>query len=382
MTLNRILIDSNWTPYAKDIINRGEDHEQIYYHFSDLSTRIPGYLDWAREFISQVDAVIDLDFVETYDINNSTIDFSVRDQSYSDGSLLGLCALKDTWIEADIYLSNLTSTNQNYNTFIHELGHALGLGEPGHDLRWDQDDTSMSYNASDITGNYNLTYTLNDWDALLIIWGSEDNIKFGDSAANVLLGQRGSTQNDSISGLHGDDHIYGFGGKDSLFGGSGRDTIYGGYGGDILNGGKQGDAIYGSRGSDYILGKDGSDNIFAGQGSDTIFGGSGADFIRGGGGQNNIDAGEDDEQQDHIFIFTDVETNGRPNNGSFMDFIENIEKNDRIYILGSEMNDKLGFVDNGNYVDIYHNNSIEARLLNTELNATQIEDITSFFSEI
>ena len=24
--------------------------------------------------------------------------------------------------------------------------HALGIGEPGFDLRWDQDDTAMSYN--------------------------------------------------------------------------------------------------------------------------------------------------------------------------------------------------------------------------------------------
>ena len=62
-----------------------------------------------------------------------------------------------------------------------------------------------------------------------------------------------------------------------------------------------------------------------------------------------------------------------------MDLIKNIEENDRIYILGNEATDNLEFADNGNFVDIYHNNSIEARLLNTELNIGQVEDMTSFF---
>jgi len=379
MTLAGILINSSWTPYAKNIINRGTNDEQIYYYILDSSTLIPGYTDWAQNHIAQVDTAIDLDFIETYNINHSTISFHVRDRIPSDGNILGQCSLKNSWIEADAYLSNIASINHNYNTFIHEFGHALGLGEPGGDLRWSQDDTSMSYNASDITDDYNVTYTSNDWHALLSMWGSEDNIKSGDSAANVLLGQRGVTHAESIYGHDGSDLIFGFGGKDSLIGGGGSDTIYGGYGGDILDGGNQGDSIYGSHGSDYIMGRAGSDNIFAGQGADTIFGGSGADFIRGGGGPNNIDAGEDDGQQDHIYIFTDVETNSRPNNGSFMDIIENIEGNDRIYILGNEATDNLRFADNGNFVDIYHNNSIEARLLNTELNTSQVEDMTSFF---
>ncbi|EAU72533.1 Peptidase, metallopeptidase [Synechococcus sp. BL107] len=379
MTLAGTLINSTWTPYAQNIINRGTNNEQVYYYISDSSTLIPGYIDWAQNYIKQVDAIIDLDFIETGNINNSTISFHVRNHIPSDENILGRCSLKGTWIEADTYLSNRATTNSNYNTFIHEFGHALGLGEPGYDTRWDQDDTSMSYNSSDITGDFNITYTSNDWDALLSIWGSEDHAKSGDSAANLLFGQRGDTPSESIYGLDGSDLIFGFGGKDSLIGGNGSDTIYGGYGGDILDGGNQDDEIYGSHGSDYILGRAGSDNVFAGQGADTIFGGSGADFIRGGGGPNNIDAGENDGQQDHIYIYTDVETNGRPNDGSFMDLVENIEENDRIYILGNEIIDNLGFVDNGNFVDIYHNNSIEARLLNTDLNSSQVEEMTSFF---
>ena len=94
---------------------------------------------------------------------------------------------------------------------------------------------------------------------------------------------------------------------------------------------------------------------------------------------NKIDVGENDNSQDLIYIFADVATNDRPNDGSFMDLIENIESNDRIYILGNEATDNLGFVDNGSFVDIYHNDAIEARLLNTELTASQVEGMTSFF---
>ena len=58
------------------------------------------------------------------------------------------------------------------NTFIHELGHALGLGEPGYDERWDQDDTAMSYNEGDV--GWQTWYTESDLRALISIWGKED----------------------------------------------------------------------------------------------------------------------------------------------------------------------------------------------------------------
>ena len=377
MSLSDVLIDTLWTPYAVGVIIGNVEYESIYYHFTDESTLIPGYSAWARSFIADVDAAIDLDFVETSDINISTIDFLIRDQSWADVNL-GLASIQNGWIEAETYLSTSVTSDSNYNTFIHEFGHALGLGEPGYDSRWDQDDTSMSYNPSN-GDEFNKEYTDNDWDALITIWGSEDFIKYGDSLGNILKAQSGKIHKDSIFGFGGNDLIYGYGGKDSIDGGAGNDTIYGGYGGDILKGLDGDDMIYASHGSDYILAGSGNDNIFAGRGADTIFGGAGADTIRGGGGPNDIDVGDNDGSQDLVYIFSDVDTNDRPDDGSFIDLIENVEEIDRIYIMGSSSTDHLDFVDQGDFIDIYHNDAHEVRLLDTELTAGQVKDITSFF---
>ena len=75
MSLQDVLVDSLWTPYVKEVINDNVEYESIYYHFTDESTLIPGYSAWTRSFIADVNAAIDLDFVETSDINISTIDF-------------------------------------------------------------------------------------------------------------------------------------------------------------------------------------------------------------------------------------------------------------------------------------------------------------------
>ena len=156
MSLQDVLVDTLWTPYVEEVINENVKYEAIYYHFTDESTLIPGYSEWARSFIADVDASIDLDFVETSDINISTIDFVIRDQSWAD-RILGMTAIQGGWIEAETYLSTSVKADSNHNTFIHELGHALGLGEPGYDSRWNQEETSMSYNSSN-GGKFNKKY--------------------------------------------------------------------------------------------------------------------------------------------------------------------------------------------------------------------------------
>ena len=89
--------------------------------------------------------------------------------------------------------------------------------------------------------------------------------------------------------------------------------------------------------------------------------------------------GNNDGSQDLVSIFSDVDTNDRPDDGSFIDLIENVEEIDRIYIMGNSSTDHLDFIDKGDFIDIYHNDAHEARLLETELTAGQVQDITSFF---
>ena len=143
MSLRDVLVDDSWTPIITSTIDDDIEFESITYYFSDSSTKISGFEEFARDFIAEVDARLDIDFREAANNNYTTIDFYNRDWTNSDGDTLGMC----TWYPAG-YITSETfvlgverNRHNSYNTFVHELGHALGLGEPGFDARWDQDDT-------------------------------------------------------------------------------------------------------------------------------------------------------------------------------------------------------------------------------------------------
>ena len=376
MSLRSVLLNSTWTPEVRNIIENDVDIESITYYFSDSSTNISGFENFARDFIDEVDAAIDLDFIEASSNDSTTIDFYVRDWSYADGTNLGLCTWYGSgYITSETFVKNGIALNSNYNTFVHEFGHALGLGEPGSDPRWDQSDTAMSYN-SNIFGEYRTSFAPADWSALESLWGVEDFILVGNSNANTLLAQYGEVHADSIEGRSGDDILKGYGGKDTLLGGNGDDLIYGGYGGDSMNGGSSNDTIYASHGSDYIVAGLGSDDIYAGQGADTIIGGSGADTIRGGGGPNDIDAGND-SSRDNIYVFADVQNNVRSDDGSFVDILRNIDSSDNIYIDSYTASGSLGFSEDGNQINIFHNGAHEASVLGSGLSVNEVRAITS-----
>ena len=379
MSLRDVLLDGTWTPEIVNIINRGIDIEAITYYFSDTSTNVSGFEDFARSFISEVDAALDLDFIEGSVDESATIDFYIRNWTGADGNTLGLCTWYGSgYIASETFVkpgASLSYSYNSYNTFVHEFGHALGLGEPGFDARWDQDDTAMSYN-SDAYGEYRTSFAPSDWTALESLWGVEDFILVGDSNANILRAQSGAIHADSIDGKAGNDVLKGFGGQDTLLGGQGDDLIYGGYGGDLLKGNENNDTIYASHGSDYILGNLGNDDIYAGQGADTVIGGAGADTIRGGGGPNDIDAG-DDSDRDQIYVFADVQINGRPDDGSFVDVLRNIDYSDRIYIYAASSSGTLGFSEDGNKINIFHNGSHEASIVGSDLSVNEVRSITS-----
>ena len=376
MSLRDVLIDDSWTPGIVSIINDDIEFESITYYFSDSSTNISGFEKFARDFIAEVDARLDIDFIEASTSAYTTIDFYNRDWINSDGHTLGLCTQYGSgYITSETFVKNGIALNSNYNTFVHEFGHALGLGEPGSDPRWDQDDTAMSYNSNDFD-DFRTSFAPEDWSALESLWGVEDFILVGDSNANTLLAQYGEVHADSIQGRAGDDTLKGYGGKDTLIGGNGDDLIYGGYGGDILYGGSSNDEIYASRGSDYIVADLGDDDIYAGQGADTIIGGAGADTIRGGGGPNDIDAGND-SSRDQIYVFADVQVNGRPDDGSYVDVLRNIRSSDRIYIYATSSSGALGFSEDGNQVNIFHNGAHEASIVGSGLSVNEVRAITS-----
>ena len=199
--------------------------------------------------IERIDALIDLDFVYTDDSRMSALDiYTTTRQS---GDPLGLFSPSNTFAEINNYIDPSHTNQSNTNTFVHELGHYLGLYDIGWDNRYDQVDSLMSYNTSPLfPGGYRTWYSANDLDLFFDIWGLEDDGNFneleGDSSDNSLVGS--SATHDFLVAYNGNDYLQANQGKDKLFGGDGNDELRAGNGRDVLTGGEGSDSLYGGFG--------------------------------------------------------------------------------------------------------------------------------------
>ena len=72
-----------------------------------------------------------------------------------------------------------------------------------------------------------------------------------------------------------------------------------------------------------------------------------------------------------------MQINGRPDNGSFVDILRNIDSLDRIYIYASSSSGSLGFSEDGNQINIFHNGAHEASILGSGLSVEEVRSITS-----
>lgn len=223
-----------------------------------------------------------------------------------------------------------------YFTFIHELGHALGLAHP-HDgtVPPEADEDHLKYSimsyrdyAGDSNGFYDsswfpTTLMLNDIAALQFLYGANtawhtgDDTYSWDAAAIVYetiwdaggsdtidaSSQAQAVRIDLNSGAWSEIGAAHWNGQASV-----RDTLAIAYGavienaigsafGDFLtgnaaantlNGGLGNDALYGGDGDDYLNGEGGSDTIHGGNGSDHLSGGlnDGADHMYGEDGND------------------------------------------------------------------------------------------------
>lgn len=232
-----------------------------------------------------------------------------------------------------------TVGNWGFATYVHEIGHALGLDHPGdynggsptyaNDALYAQDSqmyTLMSYFDADETGAdwyasdgrwyYAQTPMLHDVMAIQAIYGAETTTRTGNTTygfnANADVWLYDFTQN-----RHPVLTIYDAGGIDTLdlSGWSYSCTInlapgsyshcdmmtynvaiaagtfiengIGGGGADVLNGNDLANVLTGLAGNDTISGLAGNDSLYGGDGNDTLTGGAGDDFIDGGAGTDS-----------------------------------------------------------------------------------------------
>ena len=232
-SLQQSLATGYWSDAVKNLYeNFLLDGETVTIQITDQSNYYSDLdLGLMRLSVMEIDQYIDLDFEFTSDLSVSDIDVFLGDRTYQD--YLGLATLQDSWISLDVLGDNAESYNSNINTFIHEFMHALGIGEPGYDRRWDQDDTVMSYNRGNQI-DWRTAPGSADLAALVSLWGAEDDSLLASSSLQRVNGSANDQQNDNLIGSVAGDFLMGSGGDDIINGGAGDDDVFGGVGRDTF----------------------------------------------------------------------------------------------------------------------------------------------------
>ncbi|ABM78027.1 calcium-binding protein [Prochlorococcus marinus] len=162
---------------------------------------------------------------------------------------------------------------------------------------------------------------------------------------------------------------------------------------DNLQGGDGNDILTGFRGADVLSGGNGDDQLRAGNGRDLITGGTGGDSLYGGFG-NNTFTGERDGQVDSLYFKSDqfaynwiYDSASNSPNGEKVDVIKAMDAHDQVFVQGVTTSElSFGSLSNfstatGNFsgVGIYANGFLEAIYAGGDLNASQLQAMTSGF---
>jgi len=308
----------------------------------------------ARWALDAWEAVADMNFVEV----SSGAEITFADDQPGAGTattMLGATIQSATVNISTNWLNTYGTSLDSYSlqTYIHEIGHALGLGHMGPynttgtygvDNIFTNDSWNVSlmsyFSQTDNTSvNASYAYTVLPMIADILavqslygapgsssatsgnttygpnsglggflgtlfgqVFGSSTNpaVYDGGSVAMTLYDQGGidtldlsnSRTNDRIdlaSGAFSD--IDGLRGNLAIARGTVIERVHAGSGNDTVQGNDADNTILGNGGRDALSGNGGSDTIFAGDGNDTVRGGAGADTLGGGSGDDQLWAG-------------------------------------------------------------------------------------------
>jgi serralysin len=246
----------------------------------------------------------------------------------------------------------------SFQTYLHEIGHALGLGHAGYydasegiitydDHRtFDFDSwqmTVMSYfdqiESDGTTADFAwiISPMMADIIAMQNIYGIAGNIRTGDNTygseasltqygadfaaligysaptgpmAATIMDDGGIDTFDFSSGTDdqeinlasgGVSSVYGIAGNVVIFHGTVIENVLAGSGDDTVYGNAANNNLNGGLGNDTMYGYGGSDTMIAGGGFDYMYGGVGTDYLYGAGGINYMYGGSDD---DYIYAGT------------------------------------------------------------------------------